>query len=286
MLKYSKENINGKIKVKIDQIACPPTAYLDTWALFDFIEDNDLADKFIKILNNLDGTLIFFMVSIIESMAIDDQEQIQNLYKFIDSIGAEKIAFLDFNFTRVIDNEKKYKKNNGQFLKTSPAIDFGLLDSFIKIHKPENPLKVSEIFLAYRQDLENGKVLNEKWEEDLFPIVIRARNNINALSNAKKRFKKRKESANTYKFPCTEYLWESCIDYIVINENMEMPNKEWRDIFHTIVPVAYCDFVLIDRRWQNFIRSINLEYPQIAKVYAQRNLNEFLKDLENWKNPY
>jgi hypothetical protein len=37
MLKYSKENINGKIKVKIDQIAYPPTAYLDTWVLFDFI---------------------------------------------------------------------------------------------------------------------------------------------------------------------------------------------------------------------------------------------------------
>jgi len=285
MLKYSKENINGKIKVKIDQIADPPTVYLDTWVLFDFIEDNDLADKFIKILNNLDGTLIFSIVSIIESMAIDDQEQIQKLYKFIDSIGAEKIDFLDFNFTRVIDNEKKYKKNNGQFLKTSPAIDFGLLDSFIKIHKPENPLKVSEIFLAYRQDLKNGKVLNEKWEEDLFSIIIRARNNINALSNAKKRFRKRKENANTYKFPCTEYLWESCIDYVVINENMEMPNKEWRDIFHTIVPVAYCGFVLIDRRWQNFIKSTDLEYTQIAKVYTRRNLSEFLKDLENWKSP-
>jgi hypothetical protein len=286
MLKYSKENINKKIEIKIDQIAYPPTVYLDTWALFDFIGDNELADKFIKILNNIDGTLIFSMVSIVESMTIDDQEQIQNLYKFIDLIGADKIAFLDFNITRVVDNEKKYKKTNRQFLKISPAIDLGLLESFIKIHKPENPLKVSEIFLAYRQDLENGKVLNEKWEEDLFPIVIRARNNINALSNAKKRFKKRKESANTYIFPCTEFLWESCIDYIAINENMKMPNKEWYDVFHTIVPAAYCDFLLIDKRWLNFIKSTGLNSPQIAKVYAQRNFREFLKDLENWENPY
>lgn len=275
MLKYSKENINGKIVVRIDQIAYPPTVYLDTWALFDFIGDNDLADRFIKILNNLGGTLMLSMVSIIESTAIDNQEQIQNLYKFIDSIGA---AFLDFNFTRVVKKEKIYKE-------ISPAIDCGVLDSFINIHNPENPLKVSEIFLAYRQDLESGKVLNEKWEEDLFPIVIRARNNINALSNAKKRFKKRKERANTYIFPCTEFLWESCIDYIAINENMKMPNKEWYDVFHTIVPVAYCDFLLIDKRWLNFIKSTGLNSPQIAKVYAQRNLSEFLKDLENWKRP-
>ncbi|MBA7589225.1 hypothetical protein ES708_31306 [subsurface metagenome] len=168
MLKYSKKNINGKVRVKIDQIAYPPSVYLDTWALFDFIEDGNLADRFIKILNNLGGTLIFSKISIIESMAIDNQEQIKNLYKFIDSIGVEKIAFLDFNFTRVIDNENNYKKNNGQFSKISPSIDIELLYALLEIHKPENPLKVSEIFLAYRQDLENGKVLNEKWEEDLF----------------------------------------------------------------------------------------------------------------------
>lgn len=283
MLKYSKKNINGKIVVKIDQIAYPPTVYLDTWALFDFIGDNDLADRFIKILNNLGGTLILSMVSIIESMAIDNQEQIQNLYKLIDSIGA---AFLDFNFTRVIKKEKIYKKIRGPFLEISPSIDCGLLDSFIRIHKPEKPLKVSEIFLAYRQDLENGKVLEENWEQSLFPIIVRARNNINALPNAKKRFRKRKKNANIYKFPCTEFLWESCIDYIAINENMKMPDNEWRDIFHTIVPVAYCDFVLIDKRWRNFVKTTGLNPPQIAKVYAQRNLSEFLKDLENWKKPF
>jgi len=62
-----------------------------------------------------------------------------------------------------------------------------------------------------------------------------------------------------------------------------MSNKEWHDIFQTIVPVAYCDFVLIDKRWKNFIKSTGLNYPQIAKVYKQRDLSEFLKDLENWK---
>ena len=279
MLKYSKENINGKIAVKIDQIAYPPTVYLDTWALFDFIEDDRLANKFIKILNNLGGTLMLSIMSILESVGLKNQKQFQCLCDLIDSLGIDKVALLDFNFMRVITKEKIYKK-------ISPAIDLGLLDSFIKIHKPENLLKVSEIFLAYRQDLENGKVLNEKWEEDLFPIVKRARNNTNSLSNAKKRFRRRKEKANTCKFPCTEFLMETCFDYIAINENMKMPDKEWRDIFHTIVPVAYCDFVLVDKKWLNFIKSTGLNPPQISKVYAQRNLSEFLKDLENWKKPF
>ena len=286
MLKYSKKNINGIIEVKIDQIAYPPTVYLDTWALFDFIAANDLADRFIKILNNLGGTLMLSIMSILESVGLKNQKQFQCLCDLIDSIGIDKVALLDFNFTRVIRKEKIYKKIRGPFLKISPAIDCGLLDAFIKIHEPENPLKVSEFFSAYRQDLENGKVLEENWEQSLFPIIVRARNNINALSNAKKRFRKRKENANACKFPCTKFLWDSCIDYLAINENMRMPDKEWRDIFHTIVPVAYCDFVLVDKKWLNFIKSTGLEYPQIAKVYAQRNLSEFLKDLENWKRPH
>lgn len=285
MLKYSKENINGKIAVKIDQITYPPTVYLDTWALFDFIENDRLANKFIKILNNLGGTLMLSIMSVLESVGLKNQKQFQCLCDLIDSLGIDQVALLDFNFMRVIKKEKIYKKIRGPFLEISPAIDCGLLDSFIRTHKPEKPLKVSEIFLAYRQDLDNGKVLEENWEQSLFHIIVRARNNINALSNSKKRFRKRKENANACKFPCTKFLWESCIDYLVINENMRMPDKEWRDIFHNIVPVAYCDFVLVDKKWLNFIKSTGLEYPQIAKVYSQRNLSEFLKDLENWKRP-
>lgn len=286
MLKYSKKNINGKIMVKIDQIANPPTVYLDTWALFDFIEDDKLSDKFIKILNNLGGTLMLSIMSVLESVGLKNQKQLQCLCDLIDLIGIDKVALLDFNFMRVNAKEKIYKKIGGLFLKISPAIDLKLLDTIIKIHKPEDPLKISEIILAYRKDLENGKVLEENWEQSLFPIIARARNNINALTNAKKRFRKRKEKANTCKFPCTEFLMETCIDYIVINENMKMPDKEWRDIFHTIVPVAYCYFVLVDKKWLNFIKSTGLEYPQIAKVYTRRNLSEFLKDLENWGKPY
>ncbi|MCG2790925.1 MAG: hypothetical protein L6305_04135 [Actinomycetia bacterium] len=286
MLKYSKININGRIAVKIDQITYPPTVYLDTWALFDFIGNNELADKFINILNTVDGTLMLSIMSILECMGLKNQEQLQFLCDFIDSIGLDRIAILDFNFMRVNVKEKIYKKIGGPFLKISPAIDLELLDLIIKIHEPKEPLKISEIILAYQKDLKSGKILKEDWEQCLFPIILRARNNTIALSNAKKRFRKRKENANTYKFPCTEYLLESCIDYIVINENMKMPNKEWYDVLHTIVPAAYCDFLLIDKRWLNFIKSTGLNSPQIAKVYAQRNLSEFLKDLENWKRLY
>ncbi|GAI12662.1 unnamed protein product, partial [marine sediment metagenome] len=91
MLKYSKKNINGKIVVRIDQIAYPPTVYLDTWALFDFIGDNNLTDRFIKILNNLGGTLMLSIMSILESVGLKNQKQFQCLCDLIDSIGIDKV---------------------------------------------------------------------------------------------------------------------------------------------------------------------------------------------------
>jgi len=282
MLKYFKENINGKIVVRIDQIAYPPTVYLDTWAFCNFLTDKTLSRDFINILNKLNGTLCFSIISLIEIVNRKDQKQIKDISIFIDSVEG---AFIDFNIYRVIKKEKIFK-NEKMFFKISPCADIELLDWIANSHKSKGPPKVSEVILAYQKDLKSGKIIRENWEKSLFPIIERARNNANSLSNAKKRFRRQKEKANTCKFPCTEFLMETCIDYIVINENMKMPDKEWRDIFHTIVPVAYCDFVLVDKKWLNFIKLTGLEYPQIAKVYTQRNLSEFLKDLENWKRPY
>jgi hypothetical protein len=38
------------------------------------------------------------------------------------------------------------------------------------------------------------------------------------------------------------------LDFAVVNEDMKMTPPEWIDLLHTIVPVAYFDFVLLDKR--------------------------------------
>jgi hypothetical protein len=63
---------------------------------------------------------------------------------------------------------------------------------------------------------------------------------------------------------------------------MKMGNNEWRDVFNLIVPVSYCDFVLCDNRWRDFINTTGLKYPDIANVYSKKTLEQFLFDLKHY----
>ena len=121
-------------------------------------------------------------------------------------------------------------------------------------------------------------------EEFFMDIINNCRNNDEKRKEVSDRFKKRKEQRQHY--PAISYIEAQCIDFICVNSEMNMPNKEWIDVFHTIVPVSYCDFALIDRRWKGFIKGIGLEYPEIAKVYKKREVDNFIDDLKNFKSCY
>ena len=108
---------------------------------------------------------------------------------------------------------------------------------------------------------------------------MRARADSKALERARKRFKQKIECT----YPCTQQIFSKCINFIAINQNMRMPNKEWCDVINLIVPVAYCDFVLADSRWTNFINGLKFKTCRcIAKAYNYNQIEQFLEDLKNY----
>lgn len=63
------------------------------------------------------------------------------------------------------------------------------------------------------------------------------------------------------------------------------------DLFHAIVPVAYCDFVLLDAQWEHRVTVIrerlikhNIEIVP-AEVYSEKleGIERFFENLENSK---
>ena len=56
-----------------------------------------------------------------------------------------------------------------------------------------------------------------------------------------------------------------------------MSGNEWVDVFHLVVPVAYLDFVALDKRWIHFVRNhLPLSQPSIANVYGPGELESFI----------
>ena len=82
----------------------------------------------------------------------------------------------------------------------------------------------------------------------------------------------------------TKELSNLAYAFIIKNQSMSMPGKEWLDLLHTIVPVAYCDYVLIDKRWAGFIAETKITPPTIASVFTKKTVNDFLESLSSYVN--
>ena len=254
--------------VEITQIASKPTVYLDTWALDCFSANCNIGNRFVSSLNRKSGTLALSVISFCEVVNRTDTNQISKILNLIDSVD---IVVIDMNSSSVIDREKK--GSDGTWLNSEILIPClsDLLEQF----------KASKIFLRLKRDVDNGHSIPHDFEEKIFPIVQKARNDVSVLAKAKKRFKDKAE-VTKFAFPYTEYLYKKCIDFITINEEMKMSNNEWQDLWHLIVSTAYCNFVLIDKRWTHFIKTTGLKPPQIAMIYNQNNIETFLDNLNKF----
>jgi len=83
----------------------------------------------------------------------------------------------------------------------------------------------------------------------------------------------------------TRELVTYSFDFIIQNRGMNMPAKEWHDVYHTIVPVAYCDIVFLDGRWANFVSQSGLKPPAIGAVFTKSSLAAGIDAIGDWETP-
>lgn len=251
-----------------------PTVYLDNWALNQFIRMEDVGNKFITLLNNKNGTLAMSYIGLYEIINRKDKNQILKISQFVDKIDC---VFFDANSKRVIRKEK-----NG-IVNFSPCLSEKFMETCaLYSGNPTKPLNVSQVILKMKNEIdENPFVYNEQFEEQLMPLINKIRKDTKAFKLSQKRFKSKIKKRDLEK-KYTEEIDQFFIDFIVNQKNITMQDKEWRDMFHIIVPLAYCDFVLLDKRWLAFAKCTGLKYPDIAKTYSQRNIDEFFNNLNEF----
>lgn len=259
--------------IVVEQVANRPTIYLDNWAFNLFTQNRELGGKLLKLMNEKVGSIAFSIMNLYEITIREDRDQVEIIKNYIDAFDC---ILIDINPDKVIMKEELHK--NGKIV-GSPAADYELLKAYVLYaHNYLKPFRVSELVTKLQEEIKTQKtLLEQKFEKELFPIIKKARTEDGLLSQAKKRFAKKLQS----EFPCTRGIYSKCIDYIVINEKMKMPDKEWRDVFHLIVPVSYCDYVLIDSRWLSFVNTLGLQHPFIAKVFSHNYIADFFDDLEH-----
>ncbi len=61
-----------------------------------------------------------------------------------------------------------------------------------------------------------------------------------------------------------------------------MDENDAIDFFHAAVPLAYGDFVLLDKHWADLAGKLKLPLDCV-KVYSPKDVEKFLEDLEQFQ---
>lgn len=272
-IKYPLDDGRNLLREQLGQ----PIVYLDNWAINDIALDLSFRHRFIDIMKDRKGTLRLSVSNIVELLKQTDQNQIESILSMIDSVDA---GFINTNFEEVINLENRMLRGE---VDENPSHQLGLIYAYLLAQNWPESWTMSDVV---RSVLENssGEYFSESWDQfaekmKSFLDVVRSDNEYTIKSKARSTSirKKGKEYDRA-----TRELFQLGFDFVLQNSDMTMTSNEWHDFFHSIVPVAYCDIVLLDKRWTTFVSQTNLTFPDIAFAFGRKSIDVFFNTLQTF----
>ncbi len=273
---FTKHQLDDGRELLIEKMG-RPIVYLDNWAINDISLNLSFRQRFIDIMKNRQGTLRISVSNIVELLKQTDTEQIEFILNLIDSVDA---GLINTNFQEVITIENKILVNG---VDENPSNHLDLIYIYLLAQNWPEQWSVSEFV---RSVLENSseKQFTESWDQ----FAKRMESFLNAVRTEKGYIEKSKTRSAATRRAGKKYdrgtreLFQLGFDFVVQNQDMTMSSNEWHDFFHLIVPVAYCDIVLLDKRWTTFVSQTKFSYPDIAFVFNHNTMKDFFHKLQTF----
>lgn len=259
----------------IEQIRSFPSIYLDLCVLEDIARDAKTRRKFIDILGEKKGTLLFSWVHLIEMFGMDPHgSTFCSIKRLLEDLG-NYWGILEANPSHVIQKEKLWKP--GQ---QSPAFDGEFLKSIflewkgLEIPTPALALEELQRNVAKRNKY---KKLHEEHKTEIKKVIEDERNVYRTNKVAQKKLDMAQYTW-TLGIPPTEFIYQSLFREIIkTHEYFRLTDGP--DFHHAVVSSAYADIVMLDTKWARRLRKILLPQHAAAKIYDVTALNQFLDDL-------
>ena len=248
----------------VDAVPRPPLIYLDHWALRHISDDSSSRERVREVFKKK-GTLLFSWANVLEVTA-NSGASLKAIQSFLNEIGEHWFP-VEFNPFEVIRREKSFTPGDN-----NPCFASGFLKAYYP-HISDGSLSLStvcdltqdsEINSACRQHLENVKEETKRtltcWRSEIL------KNN----------------GAPHFDPNCpTIYVVEG-FRRLLQKETFNIDENDAIDFLHATVPIAYGDFVLLDKHWADLARKLKLP-PNRVKVYPPRHIEEFLENLERFE---
>lgn|SRR5574337_1951195 len=251
----------------------PPSVYLDHWALLTFSEDAELSRRFTGALEARGGTLTLSWVNIAEFSKVGNEEAARRAEEFVEA-NLPRLFFLEVNPFIILDRGSH----------PLPYGDFQMAGAFAHLmpNSPK-PFTARGLFAVMK-----GQALDrlDRWSK-IFVERVKA---LRAEYADNEEFEKEVERSlrDGSQQSAALVLVRELLRALIRDTKTTIEPNDAQDFFHTVIPVAYCDWVLLDKYWEEQVERVRARLQRagvsipIARVFSKKanGIEQFLKVLE------
>lgn len=217
-----------------------PCVYLDHWALRNLSQDTASSDRFTKGLKDRGGTLSLSWLNLVEFTGVTDNRQIDMADRLVEQI-APNIVFIALDPWLVISNEDAAIKKN---LRHGDWLDKLIFEAFVNMPRDGlSPISTRGLFRQYTP----GTRLTENLAATFLEKIQKAREQYSTDKNAQRMVNKPPKGSHIY--PATRFLIPELLRVLIKNPAQKLTINDASDFLHSVVPLAYCNYVLLDAHW-------------------------------------
>jgi hypothetical protein len=279
--KMIEHTFNEQGELVVRQRDMSPTVYLDHWALRQFSENQKLADRLTEGLNRRNGTLALSWLNVGEFTKMTMKEQARRAENLIES-NLPRVFFLEVEPFAVIRREDDMLTGSSP---TAPHADLEFLRVFSQLKPTSLELFTAQNLFRVVQD--SG--LDKRFDHLADTVVGRVEALRNEMdTNPHFRAIINRSASGPQIQRGTRFILREMVRTMLFDKGTKMTRNQAIDLLHTVVPVAYCDLVLLDKHWETQVDRVRSRFNAagmfvpMGSVFSgkAKGVDRFLAELE------
>lgn len=260
-----------------------PAVYIDHWAVRRLSSNEEEGQRFVHALKASGGVLVVSHANLAELTGPTDSRHADEAAKFLESV-LPNIYFAMFDVQQAI-NQEKQTRDTGIRLKAPPDVELLITvgrerpDDF----RPFTIANIIKIIAKHRHRL--GATWHES-NQELADHINRVRRNPQTVRQAKN------FSGHPLHVP-TVAVMQELLRPVFLDETLSIDRKDAGDIHHAILSIVYCDYALLDGKWEDLHERMKRRFAELsvriptATVFSARRqgVERFLEVLERASSP-
>jgi hypothetical protein len=267
---------------RIDQWCTSPTAYLDHWAIRELSESKALSVRLVEAVQARGGTVALSWLNLVEFSRVSNEAQVRAAGALFHALFPN-LFFIEINPFVVIENEDKLLSGADPF---PPHADSDLLREFFLLEqKTPCPYDAVQLFEVAQESDRSGKFCRLK--DTVVKRIIAVRDSLDQDQDLGRTLRKPAKASTTQ--AGTRDIVREIVRLILLDRRAPIRRNDAIDLMHTVVPVSYCDVVLLDRHWctrveqvRRRLEAVDAPFPISAAFSGRgRGLEDFLAKVES-----